>query len=50
MLSFVLQLEAYTRGDPTEKLEAIEAIVPPHLCKGSFVPPDRLMALLKAKS
>jgi hypothetical protein len=25
--------EIYTRGDPTEKLEAIEAIVPPHLRK-----------------
>lgn len=41
--------EIYTRGDPTEKLEAIEAVVPPHLRKGSFRPPDRLIALLKAK-
>ena len=41
--------EVYTRADPTEKLDAIEAIVPPHLCKGSFKPPDRLLALLKAK-
>ena len=41
--------EVYTRADPTEKLEAIEAIVPPHLRKGSFKPPDRLLALLKAK-
>jgi integrase/recombinase XerD len=41
--------EIYTRGDPTEKLEAIEAIVPPHLRKGSFRPPDRLIALLKAR-
>jgi site-specific recombinase XerD len=40
--------EIYTRGDPTEKLEAIEALVPPHLRKGSFRPPDRLIALLKA--
>ena len=30
--------EIYTRGDPTEKLEAIEAIVPPHLRKGCFRP------------
>ena len=30
--------EIYTRGDPTEKLEAIEAIVPPHLPP---VPPTR---------
>lgn len=42
--------EVYTRADPTEKLEAIEAIVPPHLRKGSFRPPDKLIALLKAKS
>jgi integrase/recombinase XerD len=42
--------EVYTRADPTEKLEAIEAIVPPHLRKGSFRPPDKLLALLKAVS
>jgi site-specific recombinase XerD len=42
--------EVYTRADPTEKLEAIEAILPPHLRKGSFKPPDKLIALLKAKS
>jgi integrase/recombinase XerD len=42
--------EVYTRADPTEKLEAIEAILPPHLRKGSFKPSDRLIALLKVKS
>ena len=42
--------EIYTRADPTEKLEAIEAVVPPHLRKGSFRPPDKLIALLKAES
>jgi integrase/recombinase XerD len=42
--------EVYTRADPSEKLEAIEAIVPPHLRKGSFRPTDKLIALLKAKS
>jgi site-specific recombinase XerD len=42
--------EIYTRADPTEKLEAIEAVIPPHLRKGSFRPPDKLIALLKAKS
>jgi len=42
--------EIYTRGDPTEKLEAIEAVVPPHLRKGCFRPPDKLIALLQAKS
>jgi site-specific recombinase XerC len=39
--------EIYTRGDSTEKLEAIEAIVPPHLRKGSFRAPDKLIALLR---
>jgi integrase/recombinase XerD len=41
--------EVYTRADPSEKLEAIEAIVPPHLRRGSFRPPDKLIAFLKAK-
>jgi len=41
--------EVYVRADPSQKLEAIEAVVPPHLRKGKFRPPDRLMALLKAK-
>ncbi len=38
--------EVYTRADPSEKLEAI---VPPHLRRGSFRPTDKLIALLKAK-
>ena len=42
--------EVYTRADPTEKLEAIEAVVPPSLRKGKFRPPDKLLAFLKAKS
>lgn len=42
--------EVYTRGDPTEKLEAIEAVVPPHLRRGAFRPPDKLIALLKGAS
>jgi len=42
--------EVYVRADPTEKLEAIEAIVPPSLRKGKFRPPDKLLAFLKAKS
>jgi integrase/recombinase XerD len=41
--------EVYVRADPGEKLEAIEAVVPPHLRKGRFRPPDKLIALLKAK-
>lgn len=41
--------EVYVRADPTEKLEAIEAVIPPSLRKGKFRPPDKLLALLKAK-
>ena len=41
--------EVYVRADPTEKLEAIEAVVPPSLRKGRFRPPDKLLALLKGK-
>ncbi len=42
--------EIYTRADPSQKLEAINAIVPPHLRKGRFRPPDKLITLLKGKS
>ena len=42
--------EVYTRGDPTEKLDAMEAIVPPHLRRGAFQPSDKLIALLKSVS
>jgi integrase/recombinase XerD len=41
--------EVFVRADPTEKLEAIEAVVPPSLRKGKFRPPDKLLAFLKAK-
>ncbi len=41
--------EIYTRADPSEKLEAINAIVPPHLRRGSFRPSDKLIAMLRAK-
>jgi site-specific recombinase XerD len=41
--------EIYVRADPSEKLEAIEAIVPPRLRKGKFQPPDKLIALLRSK-
>lgn len=40
--------EMYVRADPSEKLEAIEAIVPPHLRKGTFRPTAALLAWLKA--
>ena len=41
--------EVYTRTDPSEKLEAIETIVPPQLRKGRFRPPDKLLDLLRSK-
>jgi site-specific recombinase XerD len=42
--------EVYTRGDPTEKLDAMESIVPPHLRRGAFKPTDKLIELLKRAS
>jgi site-specific recombinase XerD len=39
--------EIYTRADPTEKLETVNAIIPPSLRRGHFRPSDRLLALLK---
>jgi site-specific recombinase XerD len=42
--------EIYLRADPQEKLEAIEAIIPPSLRRGRFKAPDQLLALLKQKS
>ncbi len=44
--SNLVTTEVYTRADPSEKLEAI---VPPHLRRGSFRPTDKLITLLKAK-
>ncbi|NPT56110.1 tyrosine-type recombinase/integrase [Paraburkholderia elongata] len=41
--------EIYTRADPTEKLEALNAIVPPELRRGSFGPSDKVIAMLRAK-
>jgi len=38
--------EVYLRADPTEKLEAIDAAVPPSLKRGAFRVPDKLIALL----
>lgn len=42
--------EIYTRADPSEKLEAINAIVPPSMRKGVFRVPDRLIAILRDTS
>lgn len=38
--------EIYLQSDPSEKIEAIESVVPPSLRPGRFRPPDRLIASL----
>lgn len=38
--------EVYLRMDPSEKLEAVEAVVPPELRRGRFKAPDALIASL----
>lgn len=45
--SSIQSTEIYTRADPTEKLEAIEAITPPALRRGRFHPPDKLIEMLR---
>lgn len=40
--------EVYLRMDPTEKLEAVEAVIPPELRRGRFKAPDALIASLLA--
>jgi site-specific recombinase XerD len=40
--------EVYLRMDPSEKLEAVEAVVPPELRRGRFKAPDALIASLMA--
>lgn len=40
--------EVYLRMDPSEKLEAVEAVLPPALRRGRFKPPDALIASLLA--
>ena len=42
--------EVYLRADPTEKLEALAALVPPTLRRGHFRPPDKLLAMLRGQS
>ena len=39
--------EVYLRADPTEKLEAMAALVPPKVRRGQFRPPDKLLAMLR---
>lgn len=41
--------EMYTRADPSVKLEALEAVVPPTLRSGRFKASDRLIATLTAR-
>ena len=38
--------EVYLRADPTEKLEALSAMMPPMLKPGRFRAPDKLMDML----
>jgi site-specific recombinase XerD len=45
--SSIQTTEIYTRIDPGEKLEAINAITPPKTRKGRFRPSDELLARLK---
>jgi hypothetical protein len=42
--------EVYLRMDPTEKLEAVEAVLPPQLRKGKFKASDVLIASLMEKA
>jgi hypothetical protein len=41
--------EAYLRADPTDKLAALEAVIPPALRRGHFTVPDKLIALLRGE-
>ena len=42
--------EIYLRADPTEKIEAIESIIPLSLKRGEFQVPDKLIELLNNKA
>lgn len=41
--------EIYLNSDPIEKLETLEAVIPPSLRRGTFNPPDKLIASLRPK-
>src|ERR671924_966578 len=41
--------EVYVRTDPTEKLDALDAVIPPSLRRGQFTVPDRLIAMLQGQ-
>src|SRR5689334_22964590 len=40
--------DIYLQADPAEKLEVLAAMKPPMLRPGKFLPPDRLIAALRA--
>ena len=46
---FGLTTEVYLQTDPTAKLETLEAVIPPSLRKGTFSPPDKLIASEESK-
>jgi integrase/recombinase XerD len=39
--------ETYLRADPTQKFETMASLTPPHLRRGRFRPPDKLLASLR---
>jgi len=41
--------EVYLRADPTEKIDAIDKVIPPTLKRGQFTVPDKLIAALQNK-
>jgi len=41
--------EVYLRADPTEKIDAIDKVIPPSLKRGQFTVPDKLIAALQDK-
>jgi integrase/recombinase XerD len=41
--------EVYLRADPTEKIAALESIMPPALQRGQFTVPDKLIASLRGE-
>jgi site-specific recombinase XerD len=42
--------EIYLRADPMEKIDAIEAVIPPSLKRGRFTAPDKLIAALRGST
>lgn len=42
--------EIYLSQDPVDRLETLEAVVPPSLRPGTFSPPDKLLAALRRKT